>query len=155
MKLNYRQLLKKFQGDGLNISIQRWIIKQYNNWLSEEESKFITLLNNILIMASMNTKIQKDLIYHTHKMFCIFATLLEINNLIKFKHQVSTKATGKIFIKKLKNMCLVVHTDTFQFLINFSLNSCPEYFSELFPEELYRIFQSLQAIHSGLGIQRD
>ena len=106
-------------------------------------------------MASMNAKIQKDLIYHSHKMFCIFATLLEINNLIKFKHQVSAKATGKIFIKKLKNMCLVVHTDTFQFLINFSLNSCPEYFSELFPEELYRIFQSLQAIHSGLGIQRD
>ena len=154
MKPNYRKLWKKFQGDGLNISIQKWIIKQNHKWLSEEESKFITLLNNLLIMAFMNTKIQKDLIYHSHQMFCIFETLLEINNLIKFKHQVSAKATGKLFIKKLKNMWLEVHTDTMQFLINSSLKSCPEYLNEFFPEGLYRIFQSLLAIHSGLAIQR-
>ena len=102
----------------------------------------------------MDTKIQKDLIYHSHQMLCIFETLLEINNLIKFKHQVSAKATGKLFIKKLKNMCLEVHTDTMQFLINSSLKSCPEYVNEFFPEGLYRIFQSLLAIHSGLAIQR-
>ena len=37
-KLNCRYLSKKLHRDWLNISIQRWIIRQYRKWLSEEES---------------------------------------------------------------------------------------------------------------------
>ena len=37
-KLNCRYLWKTLHRDGLNISIQRWIIRQYRKWLSEEES---------------------------------------------------------------------------------------------------------------------
>ena len=37
MKLNCRYLWKKFQRDGFNVSNKRWIITQYQIWLSEEE----------------------------------------------------------------------------------------------------------------------
>ena len=45
MKLNCRELWKKFQRYRLNISIQRWIIPQYQKWLSDGESKFIRLFD--------------------------------------------------------------------------------------------------------------
>ena len=45
MKLNCRELWKKFQRDRLNISIQRWIITQYEKRLYEEKFKFIRLFD--------------------------------------------------------------------------------------------------------------
>ena len=59
--------INMFQRDGLNISIQRWIIREYQKWLSEEESKFITLFDKRfkIIKACIMTRMDNMIKHYT------------------------------------------------------------------------------------------